>query len=138
MPFATRWHHPYDLFLMLAFSLLAQLDRAVAHDLRRVGRVRGSALVAVGAMAPDVCAALDLAALRLVIASFSTSRCASCASVGSLAFLYPLVACVLWRVEHIVEAYHLHEDVAPPAALLGALGAKAALLYVRSAKVIAR
>ena len=45
--------------------LLARRDRAVAHDLGRVGRVLGRALVAVGAPAPDVRAALDLAALRL-------------------------------------------------------------------------
>ena len=70
--------------------LLAWRDRAVAHDFCRVGRVRGGALVAVGAPAPGVRAALSLAALRLDRVLLSRAlRWESCASVGPSSFLLP-------------------------------------------------
>merc|ERR1712086_772230 len=95
--------------------LLAWRDRAVAHDVGRVGRVRGGALAAVGAPAPGVRAALNLAALCL-------DRVLLRRALGELrvgwAVELPLVARSLRRLDHAVKAHHLVEDVAPVIALL--------------------
>ena len=100
--------------------LLAWRDRAVAHDVGRVGRVRGGALAAVGAPAPGVRAALNLAALCLD--RVQLNRALRELRVGWAVELrllrVPLAARSFRRLVHTMNAHHLEEDAALSVALL--------------------